>query len=458
MLYEKLKRAIDALDTSAIVSCVASENVDETSTVFGGFTPLQYVLRTYNSHPKGLEIFQALLSKCRNLEIKSRDRLTALQHAVFTNVAFVEALIDAGADCTIQDENRMNLLHFAASQGETEMVSLFLRQGVGINSFDALYRTPAYMTVVYDHPDCLRFLMDHHADLNTGEYTSLQGACISGSLECLRLLIRNGEDIAKLTFDGRAPIQLAQVNGHNEIVSVLEDTRRIYSDMTRAMNAGDVLKVAMYFETGINVDRMYDEFFEGATLLQYSIFQECDLGIVDMCISQSKDLDITDVTGWTSLHYACDVGRLDIVKLLVDKGANIHAANVSRTTPLHLACVSTDVDMVKFLLDNGADPNVKNDDGWTPAHKAIENGSHECLRSLVDKGIDVNANAGDETPLHLACRWGEEDCVRILLENGASVLSINSEGETVLSLATKCDNDIIRALISQHANLENSVV
>jgi hypothetical protein len=74
-----------------------------------------------------------------------------------------------------------------------------------------------------------------------------------------------------------------------------------------------------------------------------------DLGEVRRLLDKGANVNARDVDGWTPLHWAAALGRLDIVKLLVERGADVNAKNGDGKTPLDLAREKKYWDIVNFL-------------------------------------------------------------------------------------------------------------
>jgi hypothetical protein len=78
----------------------------------------------------------------------------------------------------------------------------------------------------------VRQLLDQGADINEVSYglnrwTALHGAAWKGHPEIARLLIRRGADVNAVTNTGLTALQVAQGNGHQDVVAViLEETGR----------------------------------------------------------------------------------------------------------------------------------------------------------------------------------------------------------------------------------------
>jgi methionyl-tRNA formyltransferase len=97
--------------------------------------------------------------------------------------------------------------------------------------------------------------------------------------------------------------------------------------------------------------------------------QNNDNSIVGEIVEFIKDVNETNIRGWTPLIVACYNGALDIVSLLISHGADINKSNMNGTTPLmyakDYALKSGNLDIINILLSNGASSSMKDIYGKT---------------------------------------------------------------------------------------------
>mmetsp|Transcript_2040 Transcript_2040/g.4127 ORF Transcript_2040/g.4127 Transcript_2040/m.4127 type:complete len:289 (-) Transcript_2040:32-898(-) len=149
------------------------------------------------------------------------------------------------------------------------------------------------------------------------------------------------------------------------------------------------------------------------------------------------DPDSKDSDGWTGLHWAMALSRLDLVDLYLEYGADLNATRDDGWTPLHVACQVGDEAGALLLLHRGADPNAPGAiEGYTPLHVAVREGNKECVEGLGLAGADLNARTlvSKFTPLHIACIRGHYECiVSLILVSGDPLRKAAIRQETALA-------------------------
>lgn len=139
----------------------------------------------------------------------------------------------------------------------------------------------------------------------------------------------------------------------------------------------------------------------------------------------------------------------------IQGGVDVNAKNTDGRTPLHYAVDIGNLEMVNVLLKNKADVTQTTSQGHTPLHIAAVKDSTEIAEALLqhmshDKSNDfINAQTLDgSTSLHLAARSGNSDMVKFLLKRGAIYNIHNDQGKTPLSLCIHHESDDLLRLIS----------
>lgn len=126
--------------------------------------------------------------------------------------------------------------------------------------------------------------------------------------------------------------------------------------------------------------------------------------------------------------------------------------------------------LAKLAIENGANVKATDKDGKTAVHIAALYGTDEILSLLLEKNAEVDAcDYLKNTPLILAAKHPQSiHCLKMLINHGAHLESVNSDGDTALSLACSCKNpEAVQALveagasykwIKRHYNLNRNII
>ncbi|GFO13252.1 ankyrin repeat, ph and sec7 domain containing protein secg [Plakobranchus ocellatus] len=164
-----------------------------------------------------------------------------------------------------------------------------------------------------------------------------------------------------------------------------------------------------------------------------------------------------------------DGDQLECIKLLLSYGAQINETDNSSRTALHWSCWNNNEPLSTILLDNGADPSLLDIEGFNCLHMAVSNSALDCVRlvigrrkelinrrggengvtplliavqkadinvvtSLVTSGADVNCQeeVSERTPLHYALYTKKKDLFEYLLLHGADITKTDHRGTTII--------------------------
>lgn len=237
--------------------------------------------------------------------------------------------------------------------------------------------------------------------------------------------------------------------------------------------------------------------------------------IVKQVLEDGQDVDASDSTGATALHWAAAAGDINTIHTLLAAGADVSKTDVGGGTGLIKAVMSVQYEAVATLVKNGASVNMRmlhGDDALSYAfnresssivrllldngagvetqysvHDAVHEedtgkimevgntilfsilnqircGFHpsvESMELLVEKGADLSHSFyGKETAIHIAAQNGLPDIVTFLLNHGVDPNLRTDDGYTPLHWATFCGNlEVVQLLLDSGANIaaRNSV-
>lgn len=146
---------------------------------------------------------------------------------------------------------------------------------------------------------------------------------------------------------------------------------------------------------------------------------------VKLLFSMKSDinLDLPDGDGYTSLHWACKIGAMEIVQFLIKAGANINARSEIGRAPINMASFNGFADIVQLLIDKGANVNnsVEGDGNVTPFLEAIQTEHLDCVIALAKvPTLDVNhCDSSNQSALYYAVRMAQPYSVFLICTHPA---------------------------------------
>jgi ankyrin repeat protein len=237
--------------------------------------------------------------------------------------------------------------------------------------------------------------------------TALHAASAAGNMPALTALlaVADAADINAQDVHGRTPLIAAAMNGHAAAVEALiavnaDVTLRQRSDKMNALGKaarhGHLEAVRALIAADTPVDAID---CNGRSTLTYAA-EEGRSELVQLLIKAGAIADEPEASnGITPIMVAAERGHLQMVELLADAGAKIDRATVwDKMTALGRAVQNYHLDVAAFLISKGADVNHaqqgSGQDGRTPLMIAVQRGNLEMTRALTTAGADVNAKDG----------------------------------------------------------------
>ncbi|KAF4501632.1 ankyrin 1 [Fusarium agapanthi] len=369
---------------------------------------------------------------------------TPLQVAVDWNrPEIVQYLLGKGADPDARDSDGIPIICAAVSGGHTNMVQWLVDANADVN---VVYLDSKITSLheAYPHPEIVRLLLEHGADINRGNAdsrTALNFAIVTNNLATVQMLLE-----AKTKPD---------IN-----------TDTIYWDLRIVITGGYIDIVEKMLEAGVDVNNVNEK---GESLLAYAIKYNTPSGMIRKILEYNPDLEMRDKKENTALHCITRSTILETVRLVVNAGGRLDVLNSDKDTPLIVAIGAQMDDLFFYMLKKEPSLLTQNfitsQQRVTALHEACRFGSLAMVRSLIEHGMDINSCCEGlyGTPLISATLRSDllssplaSDIIALLLVNGAS---LSTEGGLfsypLISACLSCPADTIGLLIKSDTSAED---
>jgi ankyrin repeat protein len=270
------------------------------------------------------------------------------------------------------------------------------RKGVRTKSPSLAKASPLHYAAFYGLYDIAKFLIDEHSqDVNARGFsageTPIVVATRKGHPDIVRLLIKHGADMETRNLKGLDwnALDKAASIGEVDVLHVLLDhhanvnvqDRKNYTPLHCAAMYGQPAAAQVLLERGADID---PRDHTGRTPLYQSRGED----VARVLVKFGAETNARDNDNQTLLHLILEKGRSEIARVLLENGAEVNARNSKDDTPLHVASRRGDLDSLRVLLKYSADVHARNDDGQTPFEVASENDHSDAMQLLLEHGAE----------------------------------------------------------------------
>ena len=266
------------------------------------------------------------------------------------NPAVVQALLAAGADPNVRNDNGDTLVHLAAQYNE--------------------------------NPAVIQALLAAGADPNVhgwGNATPLHRAAANENLTVIEALLAAGTDPNVRDGGKDTPLHEAAGNGNPAVIQAL---------------------LAVGADPNVHG-------WLNATPLHRAAANE-NFAVIEALLAAGADPNVRDDDKDTPLHEATRNKNPAVIQALLAAGADPNVRGENGIMPVHRAASNENPAVIQALLAARVDPNVRDDDKDTPLHEAAGNGNPAVIEALLAAGADPNVrNDYGIMPVHRAVKKRE---------------------------------------------------
>ena len=334
----------------------------------------------------------------------------------------VQFLIQEGEEVNTAQGDGMTALHWAAENGDVEMLEMLMSAGANPEAVTRLGRyTPLHLASKLGREASVASLLRLGSAVNprttTGAVTPLHFAAASGSELAVKALLDHGAnvDAKELQWD-QTPLMFAAALNRVGIIDILVAHG---ADISMAAKVIDIAKRQQEDRADQAQWNNLRRVLAGSPVrnteskpsnAETQPVPEVQLRAVD----EIDPLSYADLVGThgglTPLLLSVREGHFEAVRNLLDNGADINQTSAGdHTSPMLMAAVNGHFDLVKQLLEWGADPNIASDAGGTPLYAVLnmewapksrhpqpvdymqqQVGYLELMQILLEAGVDPN--------------------------------------------------------------------
>ncbi|MBO0591680.1 ankyrin repeat domain-containing protein [Cellulophaga sp. E16_2] len=285
---------------------------------------------------------------------------------------------------------------------------------------------------------------------------------------------KDGNDVNKLTHDGRTYMFWAAYKGNTEIMEYLiakgakttitDDKGSTILNFAAASGQQNTKVYDICLANGADLKKDLNP--HGANALLLSAANDPEFKLMDYFTSKGLALTSVDRDGNDAFNYVAKTGDIAHLKKLHQKGikgndiAFIFATQAGRNakakplsfykflesldlnpkvidsegkTPLHnLASYEQNKEVLDYFMAKGVAMNLEDADGNTAFLNAAGRNKLEVISYLLPMVDDVNhVNKKGESALAIAVAYNSPEVVSYLLKNKAAISSIDKEGNTL---------------------------
>lgn len=304
------------------------------------------------------------------------------------------------------------------------------------------------------------------SQLNTNAFDPVVFAIIEDAAnDAVKFLLeQKGNDVNKLTHDGRTYIFWAAYRGNTDLMeyllargaktNVLDDHGYTYLNFAAANGQSNTKVYDLALKNGANLKKDLDH--DGANALLLIAPHDKDFTLINYFIGKGLDIKSTDANGNTAFNYAARTGNITTLKRLLEKGvtfndnAMIFASQGTRST-------ANTLELYQYLESLKIKPTAVSKNGQNALHAIVRKDKQEdIIKYFIEKGVDINQADHDGTTAFMNAAMANSDVavINLLAASVKNINQVNKKGISALALAVRSNTpEVVRLLIQKGADV-----
>jgi ankyrin repeat protein len=277
------------------------------------------------------------------------------------------------------------------------------------------------------------------------------------------LLDQKGNDVNKLTHDGRTYIFWAASRGNVELMEHLiakgakvnQVDNHGYSVINFAAVGGQQNTKIYDLCLKNGADLKKDLSHEGANALLLAISNDKDFVLTNYFTSKGLDLKSVDAEGNTAFNYAARSGNIPLLKSLIEKGVKFND-NAMILASAGSRSGSNTLEVYQYLESLKIKPTAISTTGQNALHAIVRRPKQEeIVKYFLSKGVDINqADAEGNTPfMNAAASNTDVAFITTLAPLVKNINQVNGKGVSALAMAVRGNSaDVVALLLAKGAD------
>ncbi|OHT02850.1 hypothetical protein TRFO_06880 [Tritrichomonas foetus] len=299
-------------------------------------------------------------------------------------------------------------VHYAAMNGNVQIILLLREFGFDMMHTDEEGRTPLHYVIMRNNLNAIQYLMINFIpsyDPNISQHYAHYAASVGSNFEVIMFISyffncvdfeqpdENHISFYEKAIDSENFDFFSFLLDHN-IKQITDDKGYLPIHMAAERDLPEFIEALLEKENYKNKDyqnedEIKDQFPEGNILNSFY-----ESSTFDNFWGQNDLYDFNDISlvhkvdnkGCTPLHIAAQKGSFESALILIQNGADVDAIDNEERTPMHYAAIGGHLAIVELLYDVGADLQIFDVDMKTPANYAYIRGRTCCVRFFSEIG------------------------------------------------------------------------